>query len=208
MEEERRTFTVTFRAVGPIRRATVGEGDPEPRLDRLLDLLRWTWGCRMQVRRLKKSLHADWFGANSLTRLEKTKRVCISEFDEHLLAVAIGNLAKAQGMARRYYKHLSFSKELLQSLTCLRDVYEHWEQHRRAYRGKERPKTKAAYDLAKRFPEAQPWTVDFDWENGDFVLAGLVSIKRLEGELKSFYQALIGEWKQLEAANPAPAADG
>jgi len=208
MEEENRTFTVTFPTVGPISRATVGDGDPEPRLDRLLDLLRWTWGCTVQLRRLKRSLLADWFGRDSLTRLEKTKKVCMSEFDEHLLAVAIGNLAKAQGRAHRYYKHLNFSDDLLQALTCLRDVYEHWEQHRRVYRDKSRPKIKAAHDLAQRFPKGRPWTVDLDPEAGDFVLAGLVSVKRLETELRSFYKQIAEEWKQLEAANPGHQADG
>jgi len=131
----------------------------------------------------------------------------MSEFDEHLLAVAIGNLSKAQDRAHRYYKHLQFSSDLLRALTCLRDVYEHWEQHRISYRDQKRPKIKAAQDLAKRFPEGQPWTVDLDLEMGDFILAGLVPVKRLESELKFFYVGLVKEWKQLEAANQAPAAD-
>lgn len=209
-EEDEKTVTLTFQIVGPIRRAVVGDGDPEPRKDRLLDLLQWTWGCRVQLQRLKRSLYTDWWRSSDRSELEKTRRVCISLLDEHLLTIAAGNLEKARARAGRYYRHIEFSDkllDLLKKLAALRDVYEHWEEHRRVFRGEGRPKSRAAHELSESFPSGSPWAVDYNTDSGDFVLAGIVSLQHLDRELKSFQKVLVAEWKK-RTANPTPAADG
>jgi hypothetical protein len=180
-----KTFTVTFRAVGPITRSTVGEGLPNPEEEALNDVLHWIWSWQLQVDRLRESAFNNPSGETPLDYRKASSR---ASYDEHIMAVVGWNLARALKRAQPYIQQIAFSVETSKALELLRHLYEHWDEQRPAFQLKDIPKERAAKHLAEQFPEARPWTMVFA---DDWLLAGKVGIGELSEALLPVEQEVL-----------------
>lgn len=189
-----KTFTVTFRSVGPVTRTTVGEGKPDPEEEALGDLLHWIWIWHLQVGRLHEStLRATGTG----TPLESRRASSRTSYEEHILSVAGWNLARALNRAQPYLSHAAISEKTGQALELLRNLYEHWDEQRVAFQTNDIPKKRSAKKLTELFPEGRPWTLVFT--NDDLLLGGVVGI----GELSEALVPIEQEIFRLEAERAA-----
>jgi hypothetical protein len=186
---DEKTFTVTFKAVGPITRSTVGEGQPDPEEEALNDVLHWIWSWQLQVDRLRESTFSNPSGEIPLEYRKSSSR---ASYDEHMVAVVGWNLARALKRAEPYIQLNVFSAETIKALELLRHLYEHWDEQRPAFQLKDKPKERAAKYLADMFPEARPWTMVFA---DDWLLGGQVGI----GELSEALLPVEQEVLKLEA---------
>jgi hypothetical protein len=185
-----KTFTVTFRSVGPVTRTTVGEGKPDPVEEALGDLLHWIWSWHLQVGRL----HESTLGAiGTGTPLESRRVSSRTSYEEHILSVAGWNLARALIRAQPYMSQTAISEETGQALRLLRHLYEHWDEQRLVFQMNGIPKRKAAKEFAERFPKGRPWSLVFTSE--DLLLGGVVGI----GELSEALVPVEQEVLRLEA---------
>jgi hypothetical protein len=185
-----KTFTVTFRSVGPVTRTTVGEGKPDPEEEALGDVLHWIWSWHLQVDRLREStLRVTGTG----TPLESRKASSRTSYEEHILSVAGWNLARALSRAQPYIPQAAISENTGKALRLLRHLYEHWDEQRVAFQMSDMPKEKAAREFAKSFPDGRPWTLVFT--SDDWLLGGVVGI----GELSEALVPIEVEVLRLEA---------
>jgi hypothetical protein len=180
-----KTFTVTFKAVGPITRSTVGEGLPDPEEEALNDVLHWIWSWQLQVDRLRESTFTNPSGENPLEYRKSSSR---ASYDEHIVAVVGWNLARALKRAQPYIQQIVLSEDTSKLLALLRHLYEHWDEQRPAFQLKDIPKERAAKQLAEDFPEARPWTLVF---GDDWLLAGKVGIGELSEALLPVEQEIL-----------------
>jgi len=181
-----KTFTVTFKSVGPITRTTVGEERPDPKEEALGDVLHWIWSWHLQVGRLHESMQVP---LNSRDPLGNRKASSRTSYDEHMLLVAGGNLARALNCAKPYMPQISIPEETCKAMKLLRDLYEHWDEQRLVFQEKTRTKKRSAKDLAKHFPAARPWTTVFT--DDDVLLGGVVGINELSKTLGPIEQEIL-----------------
>lgn len=191
-EGETQPLRLTFRIVGPIRSSTLERDHPDPEWQALSDLLYWSWCCRLQAGRLRHSFLAQ-FPSGTRRYVEQRYLFATTSFDEHAFTVAAGNLVKALRRAPKSLRDQHLSENTTYALRLLRDIYEHWENMRVAFRKGGPEKTAAAQKLAKNFPEAEPWTIAFH-EDGDIVLAEVVSLRKLVADLRILEAA--AHWRQ------------
>lgn len=189
-----KTFTVTFKSVGPVTRTTVGERNPDPKREALGDVLHWIWSWHLQVDRLQESTLRE---TGKGTQLESRKVSSRTSYEEHMLSVAGWNLARALNRAQVYIPHACISEETGKALRLLRHLYEHWDEQRLAFQMSDIPKERAAKELAKHFPEGRPWTIVFT--SDDWLLGGVVGI----GELSEALVPIELEILRLEAEGGA-----
>ena len=185
-----KTFTVTFKSVGPVTRTTVGEGKRDPEEEALGDVLHWVWSWHLQVDRLRESTLRE---TGTGTPLESRKISSRTSYEEHMLSVAGWNLARALSRAQPYVPQITISDATSTALKLLRHLYEHWDEQRLAFQESDVPKERAAKDLAKFFPEGRPWTLVFT--SDDWLLGGVVGI----GELSEALVPIEEEVLRLEA---------
>src|SRR5215216_6093542 len=133
MESEAPTVAISFRAVGPITRSTLPDGPAEPESEALNDVLHWLWATRTQIRRLTEGIRTE-LTSNQLRALSRRRTFSQTSLDEHLLLVCAGQFEKAARTAREYFPEVNLSAPLQVALRHLRNVYEHWEQHRDTFR--------------------------------------------------------------------------
>lgn len=191
-EREKQPLRLTFRIVGPIRSSTLERDHPDPEWQALSDLLYWSWCCRLQASRLRHSFLAQ-FPLGKRPYVRQRYLFATTSFDEHAFTVAAGNLVKALRRAPKSLRDQHLSEDTTRALRLLRDIYEHWENMRAAFRKGGPEKTAAAQKLAKDFPEAEPWTIAFH-EDGDIVLAEVVSLSKLVTDLRILEAA--AHWRQ------------
>jgi hypothetical protein len=185
----KRTLTVTFKAVGPIKRSILGEEDPDPRAAALIDALHWVWSCQLQIRRLGEALESE--GRNPrLSPTQRRIRFSRTTFEEHALLVAAFNLTKALTTAERCGIHLQLSSDMRAATTELRHIYEHWERQRDSFRQKTRPKSDSGSRFLRRFPHGEPWAL-FLQPDGDIVIGNVVPLRQLFRELRELEQQLL-----------------
>jgi hypothetical protein len=166
---------------GEIRRTTLGTGKPDPRQKALADLLHWVWSCRLQLKRLLHSVEEE----TAVVGPYKDKcrqHFSQTSYDEHVAFVAFGDFKKALEQARPYFPSLSLSPEKLQALCLLRNLYEHWNQHRDTFRGSDLAKARSGKEFASLFPEGKPWSLTIQ-PSGDVLMADLVSLFAVDKEL-------------------------
>lgn len=91
------------------------------------------------------------------------------------------------------------------TIRALRDVHEHWEQHKKSFESKKSIKTRAGLRFSEAHPEDLPWTFCID-ATGTWISALRLEdlwedLIKLEGELMRRMDALTGQTSAL----PGPA---
>lgn len=179
------TATVTFQIVGPITRSTFREESPDPVEEAINDVLHWSWSTRLQMGRFGQSLGGELDAWAKGPRIRGRRQSSGTSYDEHVLLVAAANLDRA---LRRAPKPVLVEAKLPESwrraLRLLRNIYEHWDDLRAAYRSKGRQLCGSAEKLRTEFPRADPWSFSFDPKNGEVVIASVVPLGPLCRELR------------------------
>lgn len=187
-------FRLQLQIVGPIKSSTLELDHPDPEWQGLSDLLYWSYCCRLQAVRLQRSFIAQFPVGERLYTFQR-KLFMATSFDEHSFFVAAGNLVKALDRAPKLLRAQHLSKETTRALLLLRNIYEHWEHMRIAFRKGGPEKIAAAQDLTREFPGAEPWTIAFH-PDGDIVLAELVSLNKLVRDLRNLEAS--AHWRQRQ----------
>jgi len=107
--------------------------------------------------------------------------------------VAATNLDRALGQAQEYIGDGGIPSETRRALRLLRNIYEHWDELREAFRTGGQADRGAAKKLAEEFPEAEPWSIELE-PTGDIKLAGLVSLNGLHKALRGLEAR--ARWRQ------------
>ena len=203
MAEE--TVTVTFQVAGPMKRSTFEREKIDPVAEAINDILHWCWSTRLQIRRLRSSLQAEFSGWNGRPRVRARRKFSATSYDEHLVYVAAANLHRAlESVPRVIRSEVRFAKVPGRALRLLRDIYEHWDQLRRQLRGDPTKLRGAGAKLRRDFPGADPWSFTFDPRTGDIVLANVVEVKPLLKELRLLEARLLR--RERFAPNKTPLA--
>jgi len=174
---------------GEIRRTTLGTGTPNPRQKALADLLHWVWSCRLQLKRLLHSVKEEG-AVMDLPKDRHRQQFSQTSYDEHMAFVAFGDFSKALEQARPYFPSLSLSPERLKALCLLRNLYEHWNQHRDTFRSPDLAKVRSGKEFDSAFPAGKPWSLTIQ-PSGDILMADLVSLFALDQELQSLEAHLV-----------------
>jgi len=185
MESHQQSVRLTFRGVGPITRSTLPDSTAEPRHVALTDVLHWLWATRTQIRRFSFGLKTErgYFP----NELEQRRSFSTTSLDEHLLLVVAGQFERSVEVAHGYFSSLTISADLKIALRHLRNIYEHWEEQREAFRGSGTAKVRSGKTFEQHFPGGQPWSVDI-YPGRDVVVAKVVSLRSLVRELRKVEQ--------------------
>lgn len=179
-----KTSKVTLKIVGPMKRSTFGPETPDRVSEASNDILHWSWATRLQIRRLARSLRAEFQAFSTDSRLEARRRFSTTTYDEHLVFVAATNLQRAIDQAPKALRSEVKRAQLpSRELRLLRNVYEHWDQLRQQLRPDATHRTGSAAKLLDEFPDADPWSFTFDPQTGEIVLADVVHLHPLAKEL-------------------------
>lgn len=195
------TVEVTFKIVGPMKRSTLGRESVEPVERATNDILHWSWSTRLQVERLRASLASEFETWNAKPRVRSRRGFSRTSYDEHLVFVAAANLSRALDCAPRpLRKAATLGLTAARALRLLRDVYEHWDQLRAQVAGHRAADSGAAARLGREFPGAEPWSLTFDIQTGDIVLANLVDVKQFVADLRRLEAAVLRSERKRERA--------
>jgi hypothetical protein len=121
--------------------------------------------------------------------------------DGHFLLNACAQAEKA--LKRAGY---AISPEQTLTIRSLRDVHEHWEQHKRTFESKNSPKSRSGLRFSGVHPDHLPWTFMIG-ETGTFISA--LRLEDLWDELVGLESELTATVAELAAgvgAPPGPAA--
>jgi hypothetical protein len=179
------------RIVGPLRRSTLETDHPDPEWQSLGDVLYWSFCCRLEATRLAQSFMSE-FPLGKRLYVFQRKRFATTSFDEHALVIAAGNLGKALERAPKFLRRI-LPKKTLRALQLLRNIYEHWEDMRAAFRKGGPAKTEAALKLSQEFPEAEPWTIAIHPDRS-IDLANVVFLRSLSLDLRKLEAS--SHWRQ------------
>jgi hypothetical protein len=127
---------VTLKLTGPMKRSTFDAKEPEdPTQEAIAEAIHWTWCTRLQILRFTRSIRHELSSWGSANRLRQRRAFSTTSLDEHSVLVAAKNLAEAlRGLPRPIRREVGMPASLA-ALELLRDVYEHWGEARRFYRG-------------------------------------------------------------------------
>ena len=146
----------------------------------LNDVLHWIWSWCLQLERLVESTKLEWAGGAG----SKGRRVFSrTSYDEHALIVAGGNLARALKPAAELFPELPIDAQRLKAVRLLRNLYEHWDEQRDAFRIPDVTKRRSAKDFTELFPEGRPWSISYGAE--EWTLCGVLPLDALTRDLKS-----------------------
>lgn len=195
-KDEQSGYQVEFRVVGPIKRSTL-ETKPVDRVwEAASDVRYWSFCTRMQAGRLLRSFAAEMPWSSRGRSIVMERRFSETSYDDHCLAVAATNLDRALRRAHRKFRQSAITEETRRALQLLRDVYEHWDVLRACYR-QGNIKRGAALKLSQEFPGVEPWTLVFNTDDADVVIAGLVSVRSLIKDLRTLEARAIWEQRSL-----------
>lgn len=176
---------VTLKIVGPMKRSTFQEENPDPVKEAVSDILHWSWSTRLQMRRFAQSLRAEFKALGARPRVRARRQFSCTSYDEHVLLVAAANLDRALRRAPKAVRlEAQLSNSWRRALWLLRNIYEHWDELRASYRSKGRHLRGAARLLRAEFPKADPWSFTFDPASGAIVMADVVPLASLWKELR------------------------
>jgi hypothetical protein len=184
-EHVTRTARVTLQIVGPMRRSTFQEEAPDPVAEVINDILHWSWSTRLQLRRFRESLRAEFDAWGLRPQVRARRHFSGTSYDEHTFLVAAGNLDRALRRApKEMLREIGLSESWRRALWLLRNIYEHWDELRAAYRSRGGQLRGAAAKLRAEFPQADPWSFTFDPADGSIVIADVVPLGPLWKELR------------------------
>jgi hypothetical protein len=198
------TARATFRFVGPIKRSTFQQECPDAVEEAINDILHWSWSARLQMLRLRQSLGAELKTWGARPQVHARRGSSRTSYDEHILLVAVTNLDRALQRAPKIVRfETQVSESVRRALRLLRDIYEHWDTVRAAYRATGGQLRKAALKLRTEFPEADPWSLTFDPTTGAIVIADVVPLAPLLKELRLLEARLLRfeRWRKREQAS-------
>lgn len=183
---------VTFKIVGPMKRSTFPEKSADPVDESINDILHWTWSTRLQIRRLAQSVRSEFKALSWREGVRRRRRFSNTSYDEHILLVAAANLERAITNAPRALRaEVTLPAHSRRALWLLRNIYEHWDELRRVYRGSSTALRGAALKLKTEFPNADPWSFTIDPKRGEIVLANVVPRTPMLGELRALEHRLL-----------------
>ena len=131
----------------------------------------------------------------------------VSGGDEHLVLIAAANLDRAlQKLPKRVRHRVQLPNPTRRALWLLRNIYEHWDELRKQYRSGTQPLRGAAQKLKAEFPNADPWSFTFDPKSGDIILADVVALTPLLGELRRLEARVLRLERRLTSRSSGPAA--
>lgn len=179
------TVRFTFRFVGPFKRSTLERGPVDRVEETLTDVFHWSWATRMQVDRLRYDVRTE-LEAWSCKRAHAARRAfSTTSADEQLLLVCAANLERALGrLPKKCREELQVSKQSRRALWLLRNIYEHWDELRRHFRGGTDDAKGTVAKLRKEFPAADPWSFTIDPERDEIILADIVALWSFVKELR------------------------
>jgi len=188
MATDARTIRATVKLVGPITRSTLPDG-ADPNSEALNDVLHWLWATRTQIRRLTKGVRTELM-CDAPLELHRRRTFSRTSLDEHLLLVSAGQLEKVIQAAQQHFPMIMLPAVLQVSLRHLRNVYEHWEQHRDAFRLPGVPKNRSGKAFATEFPSGEPWAIEI-YPGRDLLVAKVVSLRSLVRELRRLERIVL-----------------
>lgn len=186
--------TVTGKLVGPLRRSTFERGEVDREWSAVSDVVYWASSCRLQAHRLVSSYVSE-FTAFGKRLVVAQRMFSTTSYDQHCMAVAAANLDRALERAEPFIDISRVAGSYRRSLRLLRNIYEHWDELRDAWRTGEVRKGDSAFRLRQEFPEAKPWTLRLE-EDGDVVMAEVLSLKELVSQLRSLEAS--ARWRQRQ----------
>lgn len=143
------------------------------------DCLFWIRSTQLQIERFVESLLG---GAGSDDARARSKVVT----DGHFLLIAAAQTEKALMLAGR-----RMDPERSTTLRSLRNIHEHWEDHRLQFVSPRLPKERSGARFAKQFPEAIPW--NYKWDGTGTYISAL----RLEDLWQELLDAEAGVESEL-----------
>jgi hypothetical protein len=195
-EDEQPGFLLECRIVGPIKRSTLEEKHPDRDWETTTDVRYWAFCTRTQAGRLFRSFAAEIPWSSIGRRIVMERRFSETSYDEHCLIVAATNLDRALCRAPRKLRQTAVKAETRRALQ-LRNVYEHWDELRACYR-QGNTKRGAALKLSQEFPGVEPWTLVLLPDDGDLVIAGLISVRSLAKDLRTLEARTLWEQRRLQ----------
>ena len=97
---------------------------------------------------------------------------------------------------------IPFPEPQRRALHLLRNIYEHWDSLRDAYR-RGGPLTKAAKRLTVEFPEADPWSLTLDRDHEEIIIADAVPLRALKKDLRRLEARVLRAERSLRTAQSA-----
>jgi hypothetical protein len=185
-----REFKIKLRLVGPITRSTMNEIPDDSPECLINDALHWIWCWQLQLARYCESINNELvrFGDGDPRAFSRTS------FDEHVLMVAGGQVVRSVSRAQSCLPTLVIPGGTTATLKELRDIYEHWEQHRASFRN-EAPMIKSGKKFSEKNPTGKPWEVIFD--KGDIILAHVLSTNLVSQQLQVLEKQLRTELAKI-----------
>jgi hypothetical protein len=171
-------------------------GSPElqvAKYEQLSEALHWIDVTLLQVERFVDAFLTYAEGADS--------DATVVTADGHFLLNACAQAEKALQRAGK-----PIPPDRRTTIRALRDVHEHWEQHKKSFESKQHAKTRAGQRFTDAHPDHLPWAFKFD-ATGTFISA--LRLEDLWDELLALETALASELSELAhslGASVRPAA--
>lgn len=167
--------------------------DSFKRLERLGDVLHWLNGAQVQAQRFLVA----WTRDHRLTARDRMTedgwRGGGYQFEAHLLLVALNHVVTALDRVPLAVCSERLSSDTRDAVTVLRDVLEHWEQHRGSFSNAGHAKVRAAKRYEELFPSSSPWTFRFGAADG-VTIHGALNINRALEDLARIEAAIGPMW--------------
>jgi hypothetical protein len=112
-----------------------------------------------------------------------------TSYDEHILLVAGANLLRALDRGKEHLPPISFPSKTLRALDLLRNIYEHWDEQRDAFRLLTLKKTKSGKSFVEEFPDGKPWSMKY--QESSVLLGGVLDLVAFQEGLDDLEAILI-----------------
>jgi hypothetical protein len=153
----------------PLPRVFTKQADPHF-LAAIDDARHFVWAAQMQIERFVNTFSSDVRVSFVPPSLEDQRRSSLAFAEAEFLLIAAAQAEKALGLLDG--PHLSAN--LSSDIRVLRNLHEHWEQHRASFAHPSLPKTRAGKTFADKYPTERPWAFQ-SGSDGHYV-----SVLRLE----------------------------
>lgn len=167
------------------------------RYEQIVEARHWVSASLLQIERFVEAF-LDFAEAEVKTEASRVSA------DAHFLLNAAAQAEKA--LLRAGFEVRPDQRTTIRSL---RDVHEHWEQHRATFESERSAKTRAGLRFSQAHPGQLPWSFRFDG-TGTYISA--LRLEELWAELGSLDAALVDELETLSRGaglpKPAPSRHG
>lgn len=161
----------------PLPHVFTKQADPDL-LATIDDARHFVWAAQMQIERFVNAFRSDVRVSFVPPSIEDQRLSSLAFAEAEFLLIAAAQAEKALSLL----DGPQLSESMSADIRMLRNLHEHWEQHRASFAHPDLPKTKAGKSFADKYPTERPWVFQFG-ANGHYV-----SVLRLESL-----------WDELEA---------